>query len=354
LWVSFGIPVARHLTVETQLAWFPTSAVAGFKDQGGQALQLGVGVRGILFENRRVSFSGLAQPGLVRFSNTVTGLTETTVTDLGPVPITVASPVMGPATHFALGLGLGVDVRLTDKIAARFDTLSMLYGYSGIPDPQKPGAHIVPPAAVAQRWRMSAGVAYKLGTIRPPAAAAGRRIASTCSAGLQFAGVVLPSGAQQEIRREPGLAGFLSCRVAEHIFADGVVTTFPRDASANNEIGGSMLHAFAGVKAGVERARIGLFGRAAVGIVRHSNVVTSFDPGVNPPVLSAGPLNTMAWQFGGVIEVSLAPRWLLRIDAIDMIIPSYVSQGLYAGFNNDIVVPGTHAIVLNLGVGWRF
>jgi hypothetical protein len=343
LWVSFGTPLAHRLSLESQLAWFPTSTAARFKDQGGQALQFGVGVRGIFFENRRVAFSGLVLPGLVRFSNTVT--------DIG----TLTDPaVIGPATHLALGLGLGFDVRLSDRISARIDALSTLYAYSGTPDPQEPGFQISMPSAVAQRWRMSAGVAYRLGAIRPPAAAAARRVEGTCNAGLQFAAVVLPSGAQQEIRREPGLAGFVSCRVAEHIFADGAVTTFPRDAPANNEIGGSMLHAFGGVKAGTQRGRIGFFGRAAVGIVRHSNVVTSFDPGVNPPVLSAGPLNTMAWQFGGVIEVYLAPRWLLRIDAIDMIIPEYVSQGVYAGLDNGTVVPGTHAIVLNFGVGWRF
>ncbi|HEX5105666.1 MAG TPA: hypothetical protein VFV87_17725, partial [Pirellulaceae bacterium] len=37
--VSFGVPLARHLALETELAWFPGSAPGGFKDQGGQALQ---------------------------------------------------------------------------------------------------------------------------------------------------------------------------------------------------------------------------------------------------------------------------------------------------------------------------
>lgn len=336
LWVSFGAPLARHVSLETQLAWFPTSAVVDFKEQGGQALQFGVGVRGIFFENRRVAFSGLVLPGLVRFSNT--GLTFDT---------------SGPATHLALSLGLGLDIRLSDRISARIDGLSTLFTYSGTSVAFGSNATLTLASAVAQRWRMNVGVAYKLGAIRPPAA--DRRVADTCNAGLQFAGVVLPNSADLlENRREPGLAGFVSCRVAEHIFADGLVTTFPRDAPANNEIGGSMLHAFGGVKAGVQRDRVGFFGRAAIGIVRHSNVVTSVDPRVNPPVLSTGPLNTAAWQFGGVIEVYLAPRWLLRIDAVDMIIPSHISPLLYAGENNDVVTPGTHAIVLNFGVGWRF
>ena len=113
-WVSFGVPFAPRLTLETQLAWFPGSAPAGFMLQGGQALQLGVGVRGILFENRRVSFSGLVQPGLVRFSNTG-----------------IAFDALGPATHVTLGLGLGFDIHLSDRISTRIDGLSTLYAYSG-------------------------------------------------------------------------------------------------------------------------------------------------------------------------------------------------------------------------------
>jgi hypothetical protein len=340
--VSFGTPLAHHLALETQLGWFPGPAVAGFKSQGGQALQFSVGVRGIFFENRRVAFSGLVLPGLVRFSNTITRIA--TVTDPN---------VLGPATHFALGLGLGFDVRINDRISTRIDAVSTLYPYSGASAALGPNVELALSSNVSQRWRMSAGVAYKLGAIGPPASE-DPGVAGRCNAGLQFAAVALASSSQQQIRREPGLAGFLSCRVGEHIFADGLVTTFPRDAPANNEVGGHMLHAFAGVKAGVQRERIGLFGRAAVGIVRHSNVVTSFDPRVNPPVLGAAPLNITAWQFGGVIEVYLAPHWLLRIDAIDTIIPSHLSRLLFAGENGDVQIPGTDAIVLNFGVGWRF
>src|SRR5690349_10347961 len=69
-----GIALTPRLDIESHVAWFPRSEAIGFKSQGGQTFHFTVRARGTLVRRGRLSLYGLVEPGVLRFSHTVTGL----------------------------------------------------------------------------------------------------------------------------------------------------------------------------------------------------------------------------------------------------------------------------------------
>jgi hypothetical protein len=146
----------------------------------------------------------------------------------------------------------------------------------------------------------------------------------------------------------------MACRVSKYLFAEGIVSGFPQTIPANNVIGGRILQAFGGLKIGVQRNRVGVFGKISPGVVRYSHVVTSFVFAPHPIELEVSALNTVAWQVGGVVEAYPGRRWLLRIEASDVYSPARIQRSSEAGIPFDSFIGSSHAIVMGFGFGWRF
>ena len=96
LGLRVDLGLTRRVEVESRLIWFPANVAQEFQAQGGRTLQVATGIRGKFFVSRRASFYGLLLPGLLHFTNTVTGVTGNSL-------------VTGGSTHFALDTGLGVE-----------------------------------------------------------------------------------------------------------------------------------------------------------------------------------------------------------------------------------------------------
>jgi hypothetical protein len=346
----------RRLALEAQVDFFPEDTTAIFQYRGGKTVNVVTGVRAKAYQSRNFAVYGLIRPGLLVFSSVPQFST-------GPPG---ASPGVkrGAAAEFVLNLGGGVEYYPTPRLITRFEI-------SGNPTRIANSEQVVKvcppcqqkilplPGSIVDTWRMSFGVGYRLGHLQQKAAEA--PVSGKWEIGPQFSTLIVQRlTAYDGVRTEPGVGGFLSYRIFRFVYADTSLTFFPRDTKYTGVLdGGRIFQGFFGIRSGIRRDRFGLFAKVRPGLQTYSRTFTGFQSAPGSPanrVPTYGRLTGFNLDLGGVIEVYLPKRSLLRFDAGDSH-PYYPDVTVNSPGQPPIAFPGgaqRHAIQLTVGYGWRF
>ena len=347
LGVRVDLRVTGRVDVESRLTWFPANLVQEFQAQGGQTLQAGAGVRGKFLRSRVASVYGLLMPGLLRFTNTVTGT-------IGPLSVT------GGATHFALDTGVGVEFYPTSRWTVRSEVTGPLYGAPGAelgrsnPSPTGAVLTLSTPARFVNPWQVSAGVGYRLGSLRNEgveAPVAGRweiggQVTQMTSTDALAVGV--------SFERTPALGAFASYRLSPAVYADAALNAFVRPAPERTPFdGGYLLQGLGGVKLGVRKDRYGIFVKTRAGVNSHSGAFASFDASSRSVTIRR--TNAVAIDLGGVFERYIGRSLLVRFDGGDIVSVFRATTINEDGVRVPVPAPSAaHNLQMTVGVGWKW
>lgn len=327
---NFTPSVALESEVDSYLT--NTNTVSKSLQDGGRAF---VGLIGPKAGIRRDRFGVFfkARAGVMSFSNVLT-----------------SSAVFGSSgtarkTHAALDLGVATEFYPSSRTILRFDAGRMLVRYGDATDAVLSGGITARSTGqIVGPWHMEIGAGYRLGSLREDR--------ETAPVRQRFEAGVLYSLFSSErglniVRDESGAGGWFTWNFSKYFGLDASTTFFPRMIHlADFQQGGRMFQVLAGVRGGIRRGRIGIFGKFRPGIQRYST--TEMDNFRNAP------FTDMALDAGGIIEFYSTRHSVFRFDAGNTRIH-------YRG--KDIGTPsGTfHApaftnntIQLSVGLGFRF
>jgi hypothetical protein len=190
-----NLAIAPRVSLEGRAIWFPKRLITG-PDQGGRALELFAGIRGTFLHTPRFSVSGVALPGVVRFSNTITG---------------VDTPV-GSATRLALLLGVDGTVDVSARL--------FLHAGAGVQIARLPGSIScdsvgnvslcdTEKASIAAPWEVATGFGVRLGSVIHSAVVSSPATSKRLTIGSQVAyrRAENPFG-QEDLRESAGVGAF--------------------------------------------------------------------------------------------------------------------------------------------------
>jgi hypothetical protein len=299
------VNLTRRVTLETQLNWFPKSLPTGDR-QGGQTLQLSLGVRGTFIRRRQFDVYGVVSPGFLHFTDTVAGYDN-------------GSALIGGASRFALTSGYGAGFYPASRWTARVEFSETTYVTPGAEiarsAPGSNGAFLIisTPATVQTPWQVTAAVGYRAG--RPRSDDSEQAVSGRWEVGPQFSyGVSTDAaGVGTALERNGGVGAFASYRLWPYVDVDVAVEGFLHQDSVHTPLdGGKVAQGFAGVKVGLRRDRVGVFMKVRPGVSTHSMAFGSLDS-VSGTVTDAR-VTFALLDVGGVLEAYLRPRFLIRLD----------------------------------------
>lgn len=342
------INLTRRLALESQLDLFPGHASPLLQQQGGYALQAVFGVRGKVIQTKHFAVFGLLRPGFLHFEK---------------VPIfSAALPptfTTRPATYFLVDLGGGIEFYPTPRWITRFEISGNPYAIRNFSAPAASG-FVTRPGEITDHFGFSMGVGYRLGALRenPPET----DVSSRFEFGPQFTTLIVERESPLDgVRTEPGIGGFASYNFFPFLDADVAVNFFPRGTKSSGvHDGGDIFQGLFGIKGGIRRDHIGIFGKVRPGFNSYSQALTGISQ------VSAGPPSVLKNLFdrstnfvldlGGVVELYPTRHTTLRFDLGDTHI-YYATKSFVPATGNAISVPGgqrLHSIELSVGYAWRF
>lgn len=119
-----------------------------------------------------------------------------------------------------------------------------------------------------------------------------------------------------DVRNEVGFGAVSSYRLTRHLALDGSFLFFPKNYRvADFQDGGRIMQALAGVRAGRQFGRLGVWLKARPSFQRYSLTANDF---VNFPPANFPSIFHFALDLGGVLEFSVSRRTALRFDASDV------------------------------------
>ncbi|HYL10017.1 MAG TPA: hypothetical protein VEU31_04715, partial [Candidatus Acidoferrales bacterium] len=334
------INLTPRLAVEAHVGLLPQHVPSQFRLPGGRTFQALAGIRAKVVNTRRFALFGLIRPGLTRFSDVI----------IDPTAVPVRT---GPANYFTLSLGGGMEYYPTPRLITRFEVTNYLIRVpnftvsNGLTTLSGPGG-------IDDRLRISAGIGYRLGTLRETGAE--KSVSGKLEFGPEFASFTSRrEGALDGVRTDAGAGGFFSYKILPFFYADSSLIFFPRNtASAGVHDGGRILQGLFGIKAGIRRNRIGLFGKVRPGF-------HSYSAALSTNLTVPGPLprervTNFVEDLGGVVEFYASPRTVLRFDASDLHIYYSTRKGILFNGTPFAVAggPRLHSIRLSSGIGFRF
>ncbi|MBZ5494359.1 MAG: hypothetical protein LAO76_25825 [Acidobacteriia bacterium] len=324
------------VAIESEVNGYFTNTTPKSLQDGGRAF---VGLIGPKAGIRRDRFGVFfkARAGVMSFSNVLTSAAV------------FGSRDTARKTHAALDLGVATEFYPSARTILRFDIGRLLVRYGDSTEFRSPDGGFIVTAAgrIVAPWHLEVGTAYRLGSLhdgreRSPAS---QRFA----AGVQYSLFSSNRGFQKFVRDESGGGGWLTWNFSKYVGLDASSTFFPRVIHlADFQQGGRMFQLLAGVRAGVRRGRLGVFGKFRPGIQRYS----ATEP--DAVTFTNAPFTDIALDAGGIIEYYAAHHSVFRFDAGNTSI-HYRSR--------NIVVPGgtlhapafaNNAIQLSIGFGFRF
>lgn len=331
----------RRLAFESQIDFFPEQSLPLFLRQGGRTTQAVFGVRAKVIQTRRIAVFGLLRPGLLHFTD---------VLDVTSFPSLAFRSKT--ANYFQLNLGGGIEYNLTPRWVARFDITGNPYRVTN----SYLNGSIFAPGKIEDATRMSFGVAYRTGAFH--ANEAESFVPGKLELGPLFSTLVIArEGSSDGVRREPGFGGYASYRFYRVLYLDGDLLYFPRStASSGPHDGGEILQGLFGLKGGIRRNRLGLFGKARPGFHSYSQTLatTSFSP-QGAAINTYNRSTSFVLDLGGIIEIYPNERGTLRLEAGDTHIffspKTVIVGGFPVSFSGGRL---RHSIQFIAGYGWRF
>jgi hypothetical protein len=342
------INLTLRLAFESQVDFFPPPASPFLQSQGGRTLQALFGIRGKVLQSKHFAAYGLLRPGLIHFEK---------VGAFSPTPPSFFT--IRPATYFLINLGGGIEFYPSPRLIARFEISGNPYRIPNFTQHVASG-FLSAPGEISDAFRVSVGVGYRLGALHENARET--PVSGKLEFGPQFTGMVIQrEGSLDGVRTEPGMGGFVSYEVFRFFYADSAVNFFPRDTNSSGvHDGGRIFQGLFGLKGGIRRDRIGVFGKVRPGFNSYSRALTAIQQtSAGPPPLFKNLFDrstNFVLDLGGVVEIYPTRRTALRFDLGDTHI--YFSTKSFVSSNGNVIsVPGgqrLHTMVFSVGYAWRF
>ena len=342
------VNLTRRLALESQLDFFPHHASPFLQQQGGHTLQALFGVRGKVIQSKHFAVYGLLRPGLIHF--------EKVAVFSSALPLSFTTR---PATYFLVNLGGGIEFYPAPRFVTRFEISGNPYRIANSTAPAASG-FVIRPGEITDHFGISLGVGYRLGVLRENSSEV--PVPSKLEFGPQFTTLIVQrESAFDGVRTEPGIGGFASFEVWRFFYADSCVNFFPRDTNSSGvHDGGRILQGLFGLKGGISRDHIGIFGKVRPGFNSYSRAFTGVSQiSAGPPPLFKNLFDrstNFVLDLGGVVELYPSRHTTLRFDLGDTHI-YYATKSFLSSNGNVISVPGgqrLHSIEFSVGYAWRF
>ena len=336
--------LTRRLALESQADFFPENTAPLLLVQGGHSLHAVFGIRAKAIQTRSVAVFGLLRPGLLHF-------TQTKVLSSQANPLYITQP----ATYFVLNLGGGIEFYPSPRWILRADIEGNPYRVPAF-TVSSLGSTAALSGKINDTVRLNFGVAYRLGVLVESERET--KVPGNCEFGPLFSALTLArEDLLNNVRTEPGFGAFFSYRFYGVFYLDADLLYFPRptDFSGPHD-GGTILQGLVGLKGGIRRNPLGIFGKVRPGFHSYSQALTGITTSGQPaPVFSYGRSSNFVLDLGGIVEFYPRQHNTLRVEVGD--------THLFFGTRN-VNVDGSiepasggkmqHSIQLVLGYGWRF
>jgi len=303
-----------------------------FAQSGGRAI---VGLLGPKagIRNDKYGLFFKARPGFMSFSDAA------------------AASNLSPArkTHAALDLGFAAEYYPSSRVVLRADFGKLLVRYGeSIAEVLPSGLKVMDVGAIGGPYHIELGAGYRFGALRhereplrPPG--------SKFTLGAQYSLFSSDRGLDTE-RDESGVGGWFTWDFNKYFGWDSAINFFPRRIHvANPQQGGRIFQAFSGLRGGVRTRHFGVFGKFRPGILVFS---TTRD---NDITFKLSWFTDIAFDTGGIFELYLSPRVLLRFDAGNTSV-YYRGRDITGPQGQSLHVPGftNNTIQVSSGIGFRF
>jgi hypothetical protein len=301
---NFEFHFSPRLSLLSEIDYWPQDHLQSAQD-GGNTLAFFSGLKANFIQRRKFAIYGVAQPGIVSFSN---------------VPVQTSAFILANqrVTHFALNLGGGIEYYASTRTIVRLSLASPLVEIHSRTVHVDQGFEIESPGEIRSSLLASAGISYHLGRMREVPISAAESDEPKWELGPQFATQGLERGVSSffDVCNELGFGGVGSYRLTRHLELDGFFLFFPHNYRvADFQDGGRITQALAGVRAGRHFGRLGVWVKARPGFQSYSLTVTDY---VNFPPKNYPSIFHLALDLGGVLAFPIGRRIALRFDASDV------------------------------------
>lgn len=302
---NFEFHFSPRLSLLSEFDYWPQNHLQSAQD-GGTSLAFFSGLKANFIQGRRFAVYGVAQPGIVSFSNV-------------PVHFGTFGFENHRKTHFALNLGGGLEYYVSPRTLVRFSLSTPLVEvHSRTVHETDHTFGVISPGRIRPALQASVGVGYRLGKMREASEAEAESDSRKWEVGPQFSIQGLERATQffSDVRDEVGLGALSSYRLTRHLDLDGSFLFFPHDYKVIGfQDGGRMMQALAGVRAGRQFGRLGIWVKARPGFQSYS--LTDSDFSQFPPTQYPSVFH-LALDLGGVVEVPVGMRTAFRLDGGDV------------------------------------
>jgi hypothetical protein len=340
--------LTRRLALESQFDFFPHHASPFLQQQGGHTLQALFGIRGKVIQSKYFAVYGVLRPGLIHF--------EKVAVFSSTLPLSFTTH---PATYFLVNLGGGIEFYPAPRVITRFEISGNPYRIPNFAGSAASG-FLTEPGEITDHFGISVGLGYRLGALHENPSEA--PVSGKLEIGPQFTTLIVQRESSLDgVRTEPGIGGFASYNFSPFFDAEAAVNFFPRGTKSSGvHDGGDIFQGLFGLKGGIRRDRIGIFGKVRPGFNSYSRAFTgvSQTSASPPPVLKNlfDRSTNFVLDLGGVVELYPTRRTTLRFELGDTHI--YFATKSFVSSNGTVIsVPGgqrRHSIELSVGYAWRF
>lgn len=337
--VRFTYNLTSSFAIDSEIDSYPTNtglALTSLQD-GGRATSLVIGPK-VGIRGRRYSIFFKARPGFMSFSDAFTS-----------ADVISNSLATARKTHAALDLGVASDVATSTRTVLRLDIGTLLVRYGDATLFSAGGFSARTVGRVEAPWHIGVGIGYRLGNLQAGEGSSPSSRLETFQFGGQYSLMTLERSAQT-LRDESAIGGWFTWNFSRYVGLDSSFSFFPRQVKfVDFQQGGRIVQALAGIRSGVRRGRLGVFGKFRPGLQLYTLTIQ------NQQTQNLTPFANPAFDVGGIIEVYTSRHTMLRFDAGNTIIH-------YAG-RNTITFDGTvfkspaftrSTIQLTSGIGFRF
>jgi len=330
----FTFNVTPSLSIDSEFDSYLTNFDQRSAQSGGRAI---VGLTGPKagIRTRKYGIFFKARPGFMSF---------------GDVPTSNSTPgnlITARKTHAALDVGTVAEFYPSSRTILRFDIGALLVRYGDATLFSSPTFIVRATDGIGAPWHITVGAGYRLGALQE------RQESSPAPQRFQAGGLyslLTSDRGLQTLRDESGVGGWFTWNFNKYFALDSSATFFPRLIHiADFQQGGRIFQALAGVRGGVRRGRIGVFGKFRPGIQRYSATE------MEAVTFKDSPFTDIAFDTGGIIEFYGSHRTLFRLDAGNTSVRYRVKE--IPGVNGQTFhIPGltNNTIQLTVGFGFRF
>jgi hypothetical protein len=289
--------LAPSLALEGSLGYLPGYQTTFGVDNGHELLAL-AGVKAG-WRRRRFGLYGKIEPGLASFSP---GLN---------VQIYANQPSeFQRRTNFTLDSGGVLEIYPSPRTILRFDVSQMLIAEYDQVLVRTPGFLDLHEGHLADHLGLSVSLAHRFGAFHDETENAPAR--QPIDIGVLYSLQQRLHLSFAQMQANSGGGAFLSWNFSRYCSIDATGFYSPqKDGSIYPQDGGTTTDAFAGLKAGIRRGRMGYFAKARPGMIQFSRTVWSEDP----PAFNWEKTTDFALDSGGILEVYPSHHTLLRFEA---------------------------------------